>query len=110
VVFHPHWHAPEPGAFAPTEFGDPRNTFHEKAMLCRAAENTCYFASVNCAIERSPSTSAVIHPDGTVLAYQPYGQDGLLIADLDLSAATGLLASRYRPIHADQHRADYARD
>ena len=96
VVFHPHFHVAEPGAFRPTSFCDPRNTFHEKAMLCRAAENSVWFASVNCASEGSPSTSAVIRPDGTVLAWQPYGDDGLLIADLDPSAATGLLASRCR--------------
>ena len=77
-------------------FADPANTFHEKAMLCRAAENTCYFASVNCASEGSGTTSAVVRPDGTLLCYQPYGREGLLVADLDLSTATGLLASRYR--------------
>ena len=96
VVFHPHFHEAEPGSFRPTTFADPRNTFHEKAMLCRAAENSVYFASVNCASEGSPSTSAVIRPDGSVLAWQPYGCEGLLIADLDTSAATGLLASRCR--------------
>jgi predicted amidohydrolase len=42
----------------------------------------------------SPTTSAVARPDGTLLAYQPYGKEGLLIADIDLSTATGLLASR----------------
>lgn len=94
VVFHPHFHWAEPGAFRPTTFADPRNTFHEKAMLCRAAENSCWFASVNCASEGSPSTSAVVRPDGTVLAWQPYGVEGLLIADLDTEAATGLLARR----------------
>lgn len=96
VVFHPHYHWPEPHSYRPTRFGDPLNTFHEKALLCRAAENTCYFASVNCAIEGSPTTSAVANPDGTLLAWQPYGVDGLLIADLDLDSATGLLASRWR--------------
>lgn len=94
VVFHPHFHVPEAGGFRPATFLDPRNTFHEKAMLCRAAENTCWFASVNCAIEGSPTTSAVIRPDGTVQAWQPYGVEGLLVADLDLSPATGLLAMR----------------
>jgi predicted amidohydrolase len=64
--------------------------------LCRAAENTCYFASVNCASAGSPTTSAVVRPDGTLLAYQPYGKEGLLIADLELSAATGLLARRLK--------------
>ncbi len=97
VVFHSHFHAAEPGAYQPTTFADPANTFHEKAMLCRAAENTCYFASVNCAMPRSPTTSAVIRPDGTVLCYQPYGKEGLLIADLDLALASCLLASRYSP-------------
>lgn len=94
VVFHPHLHEAERGGFRPTSFLDPRNTFHEKAMLCRAAENTCYFASVNYASEGSPTTSAVIAPDGSVVAWQPYGKEGLLVADIDTDAATRLLASR----------------
>ena len=96
VVFHPHFGEAEPGSYRPTNFADPLNTFHEKAMLCRAAENSCYFASVNCASEGSPTTSAVARPDGTVLAWQPYGEAGLLVADLDLTAASGFLAARCR--------------
>lgn len=96
VVFHPHAHVAAPGGYRPVTFADPANTFHEKAMLCRAAENTCYFASVNCASEGSGTTSAVVRPDGTLQCYQPYGQEGLLVADLDLSTATGWLASRCR--------------
>jgi len=96
VVFHPHASVAEPGSYRPVTFADPANTFHEKAILCRAAENTCYFASVNCASEGSGTTSAVARPDGTLQCFQPYGQDGLLLADLDLSAATGLLAARCR--------------
>ncbi|HEV3219499.1 MAG TPA: carbon-nitrogen hydrolase family protein [Candidatus Acidoferrales bacterium] len=98
IVFHPHFHQAEPGSYRPITFADPANTFHEKAALCRAAENTCYFASVNYASPGSPTTSAIIRPDGTVLSFQPYGQEGLLIADIDLSTATGLLASRYKPV------------
>lgn len=94
VVFHSHFHEAEPGSYVPATFADPANSFHEKAMLCRAAENSCYFASVNCASAGSPTTSAVVRPDGTLLSYQPYGKPGLLIADLDLTAATGLLAAR----------------
>jgi predicted amidohydrolase len=97
VVFHPHFDEDKPGAYR-AAFADPENSFHEKAMLCRAAENTCYFASVNCACAGSVTTSAVARPDGTLLAYQPYGTPGLLIADLDLASATGFLASRYRPV------------
>lgn len=98
VVFHPHFHEAEPGGYAPSTFADPANSFHEKAMLCRAAENTCWFASANIASPGSPSTSAIIRPDGTVLCWQPYGKEGLLVADLDLSQATGLLAARLRTV------------
>ena len=94
VVFHPHFHEAEPGSYRPKTFADPANTFHEKAALCRAAENTCFFAMVNYASFGSPTTSAVIGPDGMVLAYQPYGQAGLLVADIDLDQATRLLATR----------------
>ena len=97
VVFHPQFHEAEPDSYRPKEFADPVNSFHEKAVLCRAAENTCYFATVNFASAGSPTTSAIAGPDGILLAYQPYGEEGLLVADVDLSAATGLLAARYRP-------------
>jgi predicted amidohydrolase len=97
VVFHPHYLEAEAGSYRPTAFGDPANSFHEKAALCRAAENTCYFATVNCASEGSPTTSAIVRPDGTLLAYQPYGAEGLLVADIDITTATGLLAKRLRP-------------
>jgi predicted amidohydrolase len=94
IVFHPHFHEAEPGGYVPSRFADPANTFHEKAALCRAAENTCFFATVNYASDGSPTTSAVVRPDGTLLAYQPYGTRGLLLADIDMTEATGLLAAR----------------
>lgn len=93
IVFHPHFHEAEPGSYQPSTFVDPANSFFEKAMLCRAAENTCYFASVNYASNGSPTTSAVVRPDGTVLCYQPYSEEGLLIADIDVRAANGLRAA-----------------
>jgi predicted amidohydrolase len=96
VVFHPHYHEGRQGDYQPTVFADPVNSFHEKAVLCRAAENTCFVASVNCAGQPAQTTSVVARPDGTVQAYQPYGKAGLLIADLNLSEATLLLASRLR--------------
>jgi hypothetical protein len=55
-------------------------------------------ASVNYASEGSPTTSSVVKPDGSVLAWQPYGKAGLLVADIDTEAATALLASRLRPV------------
>jgi predicted amidohydrolase len=97
LIFHPHFHEAEPGSYRPTTFADPANSFHEKAALCRAAENTCYFATVNCASIGSPTTSAIVRPDGRLLCYQPYGKAGLLIGDIDIGAATGHLAARFKP-------------
>jgi len=94
IVFHPHFHEAEAGGYVPSTFADPANSFHEKAVLCRAAENTCYVATVNVASPGSPTTSAMVRPDGTLLCYQPYGQEGLLVAGVDLAEATGLLALR----------------
>jgi predicted amidohydrolase len=96
VVFHPHYHWAEGDSYRPTTFGDAKNTFHEKAVVCRAAENTCNVASVNYASEGSGTTSVVVNPDGSVMKWQPYGKDGLLVADIDTAKATGLLASRAR--------------
>jgi predicted amidohydrolase len=98
IVFHPHLHEAEPGSYRPSSFADPANSFHEKAALCRAAENTCFFATVNYASDGSPTTSAVVRPDGTLLSYQPYGKRGLLIADVDIAQATGLLAARSKSV------------
>jgi predicted amidohydrolase len=98
VVFHQQFNEAEGDSYRPQVFGDRANSFHESALLCRAAENTCYFASANYASLGSPTTSAVVNPDGTLLTHQPYGKAGLLIADLDLSTASGLLARRYKPV------------
>ena len=97
IVFHPHFHGHTPNAYVPATFADPANSVFEKTMLCRAAENTCYFASVNFAVPHADTTSAIINPDGTVLAWQPYATEGLLLATLDLTLATGLYASRLKP-------------
>lgn len=98
IVFHPHYHWAEPDGYRPTTFADPANTFHEKAVLCRAAENTCWIATVNYAEEGAATTSAVVRPDGSLLSYQPYGKPGLLVADIDTTEATGLLAARYKAV------------
>jgi predicted amidohydrolase len=98
IVFHPHFHEAGPGSYRPSSFADPANSFHEKAALCRAAENTCFFATVNYASAGSPTTSAVVRPDGTLHSYQPYGERGLLIADIDIAQATGLLAARCKSV------------
>lgn len=97
VVFHPHFEIVDETRDVPLRFADPDNTFHEKAALCRAAENTCYFATVNCAVSPATTTSAIIDPTGELLACQPHGREGILVGDIDIAQATGLLAGRLKP-------------
>jgi predicted amidohydrolase len=97
VVFHPHFDVVDNDQYIPSQFADPANTFHEKAALCRAAENTCYFATVNCAIRGSSTTSALVDPQGVLVAHQPYGKEGILFGEIDTEKATGLLAKRFKP-------------
>ena len=96
LVLHPHFAPAEPDGFQPDGYGEAGNTFHEVAVLCRAAENAAWFATVNCAAPGAPTTSAVARPDGTLLAFQPHGRTGLLVCDLDLAEATRELALRLR--------------
>jgi len=42
----------------------------------------------------SGTTSAVVRFDGTLQCFQPYGEEGPLVADLDRKAAAGLHAAR----------------
>jgi predicted amidohydrolase len=63
----------------------------------RSRENTIYFASVNYALPFPESATSLIAPSGECQAYLPYGEEGVLVATLDLDAATGVLAARYAP-------------
>ncbi|HEY3336908.1 MAG TPA: carbon-nitrogen hydrolase family protein [Propionicimonas sp.] len=96
LVLHPHFSPAEPDGSQPGGYAEPANSFHEAAVLCRAAENTAWFATVNCAADGAPTTSAIARPDGTLLAFQPHGEQGLLVCDLDLAQATRALALRLR--------------
>lgn len=97
VVFHPHFEIVEDNQYLPAQFADPTNSFHEKAALCRAAENTCYFATVNYALKGATTTSALVDPDGVLISHQPYGEEGVLFGEVNTEKATGLLAKRFRP-------------
>jgi predicted amidohydrolase len=65
--------------------------------LCRSIENTIYFASVNYAVPYQEAATALIAPSGDCQAYLPYGDEGVLVAEIDIASATGLIASRYAP-------------
>ena len=79
---------------SPVKWGE---SFYEKAMQCRAEENSIYFVSVNRAMQRQNSASSVIDPKGDLVEFIPRGEEKLLVVDLDLTKATGLYASRFRP-------------
>jgi predicted amidohydrolase len=97
VVFHPQLTGSDRQGPTLTRWGDPDAPYYEKAMLMRGIENTIYFASVNYAFRYQDSATSLIGPEGDLLAHLPYGQERVLVRDLDLSLATGLIASRYDP-------------
>jgi N-carbamoylputrescine amidase len=97
VVFHPHQTGSDRAGARLTEFGSPAAPYYEKAMVMRGIENTIYFASVNYAMRFQESATCVIGPSGACEARLPYGEEGVLVHELDLAAATGLIARRYAP-------------
>jgi len=72
-------------------------SFYEKAMVCRAQENSVYFASVNQALACQNSATSLIDPKGKLLGHIPCGKEDLLVADIDPALATRLYAKRLRP-------------
>lgn len=97
VVFHPHLAGSDQGNGRPRAWGEPVAPHFEQAMVARAMENTIYFASVNYALRAPETATSLIAPDGRCVAHTPYGEEALQVADIDLSAATGVYARRYAP-------------
>ncbi len=97
VVFHPHLAGSDHGGPVPRYWGDPAAPYFENAMIARAAENAIYFASVNFALRYQETATSVIAPDGRCIGHTPYGEEALLVVDLDLAEATGSFAQRYAP-------------
>jgi predicted amidohydrolase len=97
VVFHPQHNGSDQAGELLTQWGALGNPYYEKAMMCRGLENTIYFASVNYALRFQESVTTLITPSGACQAHLPYGQEGLLVEEINLAEATGLLATRYAP-------------
>jgi predicted amidohydrolase len=97
VVFHPHCTGGHAGGTRPLAWGSPGSPYYEKAMMMRSIENTVYFASVNYTMPFPESATCLIQPSGALQAYLPYGEEGVLVEEIDLDAATGALARRYAP-------------
>ena len=96
VVFVPHHVTTDDGSL-PTTWCAATNPYNEKALLCRALENTVYLATSNTAGPDQGSVTGVIAPDGTLVASLAYGLVGVASADVDLEQATRALALRWAP-------------
>lgn len=97
LVFHPQLTGSDRSGPTIERWGEPSSPYYEKAMIARSVENTVYFASVNYAMRYQDSATSLIGPEGELLAYVPYGEEQLLVYDIDLSRATGFSARRYDP-------------
>ncbi len=96
VVFHPHCAGSNISGVQLTEWGHKDNPYYEKAIMLRAMENTIYFASSNYAFRYPESASSLIAPDGHCVAFQSYGEPGVIVAEIEPEQATGLLAKRFK--------------
>ena len=97
VVFHPQLTGSDRSGPTLQSWGDPTAPYYEKAMVLRSLENSVYFASVNYAMTYQESATSVIGPDGTCLGWVPYGEERLLVHDIEPERATGLYAHRFNP-------------
>jgi predicted amidohydrolase len=97
VVFHPQHTGSDRAGVRLTRWGAADAPYYEKAMLMRGVENAIYFASVNYALRFQESATSLIAPSGRCQAFLPYGEEGVLVQDIDLAEATGLFAARYAP-------------
>ncbi len=97
LVFHPQVTGSDLAGPTIECWGDPAAPYYEKAMMMRSLENAIYFASVNNAMRYQESATSVIGPEGECLAYVPYGQEELLVYDVDLARASGIYARRFNP-------------
>jgi predicted amidohydrolase len=95
IVFHPNCTGSNTEGTLLIDWGSKHNPYYEKAQMMRAMENTIYFASSNYTFDYPDSASALIGPDGNCIAYQEYGQAGVVVAEIDPEQATGLLAKRF---------------
>jgi len=106
IVFHPHHTGSDHTGVRLTQWGAAGGPYYEKAMMMRSRENTIYFASVNYALRFQESATSLIAPSGECRAYLPYGEEGVLVQEIDIDAATGLLATRYAPHRYEESTPD----
>jgi len=96
VVFIPHFVTTDDGSL-PIRWCDAANPYNEKAIMCRALENTVYVAAADIARPDQGSITGIIAPDGTLVASLDYGRVGVVAADIELDRADRRLALRWAP-------------
>ena len=96
VIFAPHYVVTDDGTL-PSRWCDASNPYNEKALMCRALENTVYLAASNVAGPDQGSITGIVAPDGTLVTSLPYGEVGVVAADIDLALADRHLALRWAP-------------
>jgi predicted amidohydrolase len=96
IIFAPHYVVTDDGTL-PSRWCDASNPYNEKALMCRALENTVYLAASNVAGPDQGSITGIVGPDGALLASLPYGRVGVVAADIDLALADRHLALRWSP-------------
>lgn len=96
IVFQPYCAGSDTEGMILTQWCGAENPYYEKAQLCRAIENTVYFAAVNFAFRYQNGATAVISPEGKLVKALDYGKYDVLVCDIDTDKATGLLAGRLR--------------
>ncbi len=96
VVFVPHFVTTGDGSL-PDRWCDASNPYNEKALMVRALENSIYIAQSNVAAPDQGSVTGIVGPDGSLVATLPYGERGVVAADIDLDLATRRLALRWAP-------------
>lgn len=96
VIFVPHDVWTDDGS-RPTRWRHPENPYNESALRLRALENTVYVAQANVAAPDQGSITGIVAPDGSLLASLPYGDVGVVAADVDLELADRRLALRWAP-------------
>jgi predicted amidohydrolase len=96
VIFVPHDVWTDDGS-TPTRWGDPSNPYNEKALMLRALENAVFVAQANVAAPDQGSITGIVAPDGSLVASLPYGEVGVVAADIDLDLADRRVALRWAP-------------
>jgi predicted amidohydrolase len=96
VIFVPHYVTTDDGSL-PTDWCGAKNPYNEKALLCRALENTVYVAAANNSGPDQGAITGIVSPEGALVANMMYGCTGVAVADVEVARASAFLARRWAP-------------